>query len=232
MPSDLQVDPSSVFTSLADIVAQGSTPNEMYAAVCVAATMMVPGCDHASLMISRDGARSTAAASDSVAHAIDKLELALGCGPCLDAIEGQATQMATDLAASGRWPTLAARVVAETPVRGAMSVQLPVDRANVGALNLFSDTANAFDEKSIDGAVVLAAFATVAINAAAYGEDVAGLRRGLARNREIGKAIGMLMVLNDISGEQAFEILRRTSQDSNVKIADLAADFIRRRSAQ
>jgi AmiR/NasT family two-component response regulator len=42
----------------------------------------------------------------------------------------------------------------------------------------------------------------------------------------------MLMVLNDISGEQAFEILRRTSQDSNVKIADLAADFIRRRSAQ
>ncbi len=34
-------------------------------------------------MISRDGACSTAAVSDSVAHEVDKLELTLGCGPCL-----------------------------------------------------------------------------------------------------------------------------------------------------
>ena len=54
---------------------------------------------------------------------------------------------------------MAARVVAETPVRGAMSIRLPVDRAKVGALNLFSDTANAFDNTSVERAIVLAAFA-------------------------------------------------------------------------
>jgi transcriptional regulator with GAF, ATPase, and Fis domain len=232
MSSRIDVDPARVLTSLADIVHQGSTPKEMYAAICVAATLMVPGCDHASLMICRDGACSTAAVSDSVAHKIDKLEQALGTGPCLDSVEEQTAQMTSDLTTGSRWPVLAARVVAETPVRGAMSIRLPVDRAQVGALNLFSDTANAFDNTSVERAIVLAAFATVATNATAHGEDAAGLRRGLASNRAIGTAIGMLMVLNDVSDDDAFDILRRTSQDSNVKVADIAVEFVRRRLAQ
>lgn len=232
MPTRPHVDATSVFTSLADIVAEGSTSKEMYAAICVAATLTIPGCDHASLMISRNGACRTAAVSDPVAHKVDKLELALGIGPCLDAIEDQTAQLASDLTTGSQWPVLAARVVAETPVRGAMSVRLPVDRAKVGALNLFSDTANAFDTASIERAMLLAAFATVATTAAAHGEDAAALRRGLATNRAIGKALGMLMVLNDLSDDDAFDMLRRTSQDTNVKVADVAVEFVRHRSAQ
>ncbi len=233
MPPRSHVDPASVFTSLADIVAEGSTPKEMYAAICVAATLMVPGCDHASLMIGRGGgACSTAAASDAVARTIDKLELALGCGPCLDAFEEPTAQLASDLTTGGRWPELAAKVVAETPVRGAMSVRLSVDHARIGALNLFSDTANALGTESVERASVLAAFATVATNAAAHSEIAAALRRGLTTNREIGKAVGMLMMLNDVSDGEAFDLLRRTSQDRNIKVADIATEFIRRRSAQ
>lgn len=231
MPPRSPVDPARVFASLADIVAERSTSKDMYAAICVAATLMVPGCDHASLMIKRNGACDTAAVSDPVAHHIDQLELALSCGPCIDAIEDQTLQLATDLTTGERWPALAARVVAETPVRGALSIRLPVDRAKVGALNLFSDTADAFDEASVEQAAVLAAFGTVAINAAAHAEDVAGLRRGLARNRLIGKAVGMMMVLNDITDDEAFDILRQISQDSNVKVIDVAEDVIQRRSA-
>jgi hypothetical protein len=231
MPSCSHVDPASVFTSLADIVHQGSTPKEMYAAICVAATLMVPGCDHASLMIC-DGACRTAAVSDPIALKVDQLELALGSGPCLDALQKQTVQMASDLSAGSRWPMFSARVVAETRVRGALSIWLPVDRARVGALNLFSATTNAFDKASVERAIVLAAFATVATNAAAHGEDAAGLRKGLASNRAIGKAIGMLMVLKDVSDDDAFDILRRTSQDTNVKVADIAVEFIRRRLAQ
>jgi AmiR/NasT family two-component response regulator len=70
----------------------------------------------------------------------------------------------------------------------------------------------------------------VATNAAAQGEDAAALRRGLASSRAIGKAVGMLMVLNDVSDDAAFDILRRTSQDTNVKLADVAADVVRGRS--
>jgi hypothetical protein len=202
----------------------------MYAAICVAATLTVPGCDHASLMICRDGVCRTAAVSDSIARQIDKMELALGSGPCMDAIEQCTAQIQTDLTTDSRWPSLANRVLAQTPVRGALSVRLPVDRARAGALNLFSDKANAFDERSVEYALVLGAFATVATNAVAQGEDVASLRRGLASSRAIGKAIGMLMVLNDVSDNDAFGMLRQRSQETNVKLADVAADFVRKRS--
>jgi transcriptional regulator with GAF, ATPase, and Fis domain len=202
----------------------------MYAAICVAATLTIPGCDHASLMIRHNGAFSTAAVSDAIARQIDKLELALGSGPCLDAIEERTLQIETNLTSDSRWPDLTSRVLADTPVRGALSVQLPVDRARTGALNLFSDTPHAFDERSIERALVLGAFATVATTALAQVEDAASLRRGLATSREIGKAIGMLMVMNDVSDDDAFGVLRRTSQVTNVKLADIAADVVRTRN--
>ncbi|MGB6209765.1 GAF and ANTAR domain-containing protein [Mycobacterium sp.] len=232
LPPGSGVDPASVLTSLADIVRQGSTPKDMYPAICVAATLMVPGCDRASLMIRGDRAYSTAAATDAFAHKIDKLEQLLADGPCIDAIEEDTVQLESDLAAGNRWPALTERVVAETPVRGAMSIRVSLDRGEVGAVNLFSDTSNVFDDSSVERARVLAAFASVATSSAAHGEEAAALRRALASNRTIGKAIGMLMVLNEISADDAFGVLRRISQDTNAKIADVAADFIRRRSAQ
>lgn len=229
MPSPARQDRSAVFASLADIVRQGSTLPEVYAAICVAATLTVPGCDHASLMISRGGTRRTAAVSDDVARQIDRMELALGIGPCIDAMESRRAEIEPDLAAASRWPALTARVVSQTPVRGAMSVRLPVDRENIGALNLFSDAPHAFDASSVEQAVVLAAFATVASTAAAHNEDVATLRRGLTTNRAIGQAIGMLMTLNDLTDAAAFDVLRQASQNSNVKLVDVATEVIRGR---
>jgi hypothetical protein len=217
-----------VFASLADIVQQGSTPKEVYAAICVAATLIVPGCDHASLMVCRDGpSYRTVAVSDAIARQIDNLELTLNIGPCLDAFQEGAAQLDSDLRAGGRWAGLAARVVAETPVRGALSVRVPVDRSKVAALNLFSDAPNVFDDSSLDGAIVLGAFATMATNAAAHREEAETLRRGLTSNRAIGKAVGMLMIRDEVSDDDAFDILRRRSQAANVKLAEIASDIVR-----
>jgi ANTAR domain len=220
-------DSARVFASLADIVRQGSTPGELYAAICVAATLTVPGCDRASLMIQRNGKCETAAVSDHVAREIDRLELALASGPCLEALEGgRSAEIESDLTATGRWPALTARVIAETPVRGTMSIRMPLDHSNIGALNLFSDVPNAFDSSSVDHAMVLGAFATVVTTAAARSEEAATLRRGLTSNREIGKAVGMVMALNDVSEDAAFDILRRTSQASNVKLNEIASHMV------
>jgi hypothetical protein len=52
-----------------------------YAAVCVAATLIVPGCDHASLLMRRDDQHVTVGASDQIAKRIDEFERAAGEGP-------------------------------------------------------------------------------------------------------------------------------------------------------
>jgi transcriptional regulator with GAF, ATPase, and Fis domain len=222
-------DPATVFATLAEIVYEGPNPAEVYAAICIAATLIVPGCDHASLLVRRNDHYVTVGASDQIAQRIDELERSAGDGPCIDAIEEENPQIEPDLTTPTLWPKLAARLVAETPVRGAMGFRILLDKRKVGALNLFSDTPNVFDTESAGRAVVLASFASVAINAIASGEDAATLRRGLLSNREIGKAIGMLMLLHGISEEEAFDMLRRDSQELNIKLADIARAVIENR---
>ncbi|MCV7261394.1 GAF and ANTAR domain-containing protein [Mycobacterium shimoidei] len=225
----VKADPATVFAALAEIIYQGTDPREVYAAICVAATLTVSGCDHASLL-TREGDRYvTVGASDRIARHVDDLERAVGDGPCVDAIEEETPQIETDLTTPGQWPKLAARLLAETPVRGVMGFRLLVDRHKMGALNLFSDTPNCFDTESAGQAIVLASFASVAINAIAHGEDAATLRRGLLSNREIGKAVGMLMLLHNVSEDEAFGVLRRYSQELNIKLADVARTVIEHR---
>jgi len=222
-------DPATVFSALAEIIYQGSEASQIYAAICVAATLVVTGCDHASLLVRRDGRYVTVGASDNIAQRIDDMERAAGDGPCVDAIEEETPQIETDLTTPTQWPRLAARIVADTPVRGAMGFRILVDKRKTGALNLFSDTAGVFDTESAGQAVTLASFASVAINAVAQGEDVSTLRRGLLSNREIGKAVGMLMMLHGVDEQEAFDILRRYSQALNIKLADVARTVIESR---
>ncbi len=219
-------DPATVFAALADIVYRGSSAEEIYTAICVAATLLVPGCDHASLMLVNRGQPLTVAASDQVARTVDDIERATGEGPCLDAIENEAAQIESDFLSPSAWPALARGVVTRTPVRGAMGFRLMLDQKKVGAINLFSDTPGAFDSDTADHAIMLTAFAAVTVSAIISGEEANTLRHGLQSNREIGKAIGLMMAMHDVSDDQAFEMLRKTSQDMNVKIAALATSVV------
>ena len=141
-PGGEKADPATVFAALAEIIYQGSDAKEMYAAICVAATLAIRGCDHASLLMHENGRYVTVGASDELAKKIDQMELRAGDGPCVDAIEEETPQIDTDLTTSSLWPKLAARLVEETPVRGAMGFRLLVDKRKGAALNLFSDTPN------------------------------------------------------------------------------------------
>ncbi|OBH16995.1 MULTISPECIES: GAF and ANTAR domain-containing protein [unclassified Mycobacterium] len=228
-PGGEKADPGTVFAALAEIIYQGSDAGQMYAAICVAATLVVPGCDHASLLVREGDRYVTVGASDRLAQHVDELERRSGDGPCIDAIEEETPQIDPDLTTPSLWPKLAKVLVAETPVRGAMGFRLLMDKRKGAALNLFSDTANVFDAESAGRGALLAAFASVAINAVAKGEDATSLRRGLLSNREIGKAVGMLMLLHDMTEEEAFDLLRRHSQALNIKLADVAREVIDRR---
>jgi hypothetical protein len=131
-PSGTPADPATVFTALACILYQGADNTEVCAAICVAATLTVPGCDHASVLMRRNNDYVTAAASDQIARHVDFLERTTGDGPCLDAIEDEAPQVEPDLTTSTSWPRLASMVTAETPVRGAMGFRILVETAKSG----------------------------------------------------------------------------------------------------
>jgi hypothetical protein len=224
----LDLDPATVelFRDLAGLVYASESFSAVYAARVEAARRLVPGCDHASLMILRDGAFETTSASDEVAERIDRFERELHQGPCLDAIESDSAYHDSDISARSQWPRLTERVLAETPVRGMAGFRVLAGDGRVGALNLFSDRASALTLGSVDRGIVLASFLSVALIAAHEHRAASTLRQGLASNREIGKAIGLLMALHKIGDEEAFGVLRQASQHMNVKLAEVARQVV------
>jgi transcriptional regulator with GAF, ATPase, and Fis domain len=221
-PARIPRELAEAFAELARTVYAGDSTDDVLDNVCEAAPLVVPGCAHATVMALRNGRFETAAANDEIGRRIDGAERELEDGPCVDAIVEQVPQVVPNLAADGPWPTLRAWVLTNTPVRGAMAYRLFTAESKVGALNLFSDTAGAFTPDSADVAAIFAAFASVAVTAASEHKLAKDLRAGLESNREIGKAIGLLMALHNITDEEAFEVLRRHSQETNTRVAEIA----------
>lgn len=222
-----QRDVGQLFAALSTLIYGGAEPERIYQSVVDAAVQLVDGCEHASMMLRRGKSYESAASTDALAHRIDQIEVEVGEGPCLDAIEEDAYQHDADLTkGTTAWPTFRERILAETPVRSAIGYRLLVDGAKVGALNIFSERPGGLTTESADQGAVLAAFASVALMTLSARDDAHSLRKGLESNREIGKAIGLLMAAHKVSADEAFEILRRTSQELNVKLASVAAEII------
>jgi transcriptional regulator with GAF, ATPase, and Fis domain len=228
MPTPYPTELLATFQAMAKVIYAGESYESVHESLCAAAVELVDGCDHASLMLRRNGRTFTAAATDETARVIDGLETTLGEGPCIDAIDDDEPDqhLCADLATGCKWPTLADRIVSETGVRGMAGFRIRQEGQKVGALNLFSDRADAFDDHSLEQALVLSAFASVALAALDRGEEATTLRRGLESNREIGKAVGLLMAMHKIDDERAFEMLAKVSQEMNIKVAEVANQVI------
>jgi GAF domain-containing protein len=214
--------------ALSQVIYASESFEEVYQAIVTTAVRIIDGCDHASIMQrGRDGQFQTVASSDDIARSIDKLEQLHREGPCLDAIVEDVPQFENDLAdPTTQWPALAEQVVRQTPVRAVAGFRIIAGDQKIGALNLFSDQANGMSAASADQAIVLAAFASVAVSALHGKKEARTLAAGLESNREIGKAIGLLMAFHKISDAAAFDLLRKASQDMNIKLAEVAREVV------
>ena len=56
--------------------------------------------------------------------------------------------------------------------------------------------------------------------------EAANLRRALEHSRDIGAAVGVLMALRKVTRDEAFDFLRRASQDQNRKLHEVALDVV------
>jgi transcriptional regulator with GAF, ATPase, and Fis domain len=214
------------FRRLAQFLYDGGDVDQVFSAVVEQAPRLVAGCDHASLMSRRGTSLRTLASSDDVAATIDRFERELGEGPCLDAIVMDSAYHDASLLDGSRWPRLTARVLTQTPVRSMAGFRLRISEEQTGALNLFSDTDGGLTTESVNEGMVLASFLNVALMASHERRTADTLREGLHSNREIGKAIGLMMAFHKVSDEEAFRLLRKASQDMNVKLSEIARQVV------
>jgi GAF domain-containing protein len=187
------------------------------------------GCDGVSVTMREHGQPTASAASNDWARGLDALQVEQQEGPCLDCMREGSVMRTPDLAEDGRFPNYGPRA-AGRGAQSTLSVPLTGDGRTVGALNFYSRTPDAFGTDQVALAVLLAAHATLALQAAnAYfsSRDLAGqLQDAMSSRAVIEQAKGVLMGRRGCDADEAFRILVDLSQRSNRKLREVAAALL------
>jgi GAF domain-containing protein len=181
------------------------------------------------ITLRRNGEVSTVAFSSMLAKQSDDLQYANGQGPCLHSLRIGKVVHIPDMEADSRWPAYRLGAIA-LGVRASVSVPLIVDEKPVGALNIYTDSAREFTTDEIDNMSAFAAQASASLTLLMrHSEQVAleeQLRNALSTRAVIDQALGIVMAQQRCNSTEAFTVLRKASQDRNVKVADIASELI------
>jgi len=210
---------AGAFAEAARGAAASKSHAEALAAVIEMAEAAGP-CENASITMRIGQTVESVAYSNDLILKADRLQYDLGEGPCLDAVWADNVFVIPDLRADDRWPRWTAEA-ADLGVGSSLSVHLFTDSA-LGSLNLYSLHPRQYSPAEVETARVLAAHASVVL---AYTRAEQHLWKAIDTRNLIGQAQGMLMQKYGLTADNAFAVLRRYSQDRNIKLAAVAAEL-------
>lgn len=160
----------------------------------------------------------TVAATHPVVAGLDALQLSCGRGPDLDVPGDPLGVVVTDAGTDDRWPEWSAGLAA-AGFHSMLGTRLSTSARTIGSLNLYDAEAGRFDGDDLEVAGLLARHAAVALDNARTTDN---LRRAIDSRHLIGLAQGILMERFSLDADDAFGVLRRYSQDGNVKLHTVA----------
>jgi hypothetical protein len=217
-----------VFADIAEQLYNADSFDDVLLRIAEAAVSTIAGCRMASVTLCERSEYRTAASTDPAATAVDQVQYQSHEGPCLDAAD--APMVYAQSFPDERWPTLASRPT-ESGVQSALSYRLAAASSGTadsggGSLNSYGVIPYAFNDSAQEIGLILAAHASVAARAVDERSTLQSLGRDLQQvllSRDvIGQAKGILMERLKITPEDAFDLLRRSSQNLNVKLRDVA----------
>jgi GAF domain-containing protein len=189
----------------------------------------IGGADVAGVTMLRDGKPTTTVFTDPTSPQIDSAQYETGIGPCLDAFRYQQVFRIKSTPEDEQWRAFS-QAAAEHGIMSTMSLPLGVRDKGIGALNLYSKQPAAFSEKDEELGLMFATQASVALaNAQLYASAyrmTQQLQEALTSRAVIDQAKGILMGQHRISADEAFNVLRTTSQNENRKLRELAQELV------
>lgn len=220
---DEDLEPWSVAEHLARSLRVNTGTGDLVAAVSAEAVRLVPAATDAGVIVtSPDQQLETVATTSSVPEQLDMLQRRMGTGPCLTAARKQIVVRIHDIATDSRWDGFREAAV-ECGVGSMLCLPLHVNDKVLGTLSLYGTATGAFRNGAEPVARLLAALTAIALADARHSEQ---MQRALLSRDLIGQAKGILMHEHGITADAAFDLLRRHSQNANVKLVDVAARVV------
>ncbi|MDT4894160.1 MAG: hypothetical protein QOE97_3195 [Pseudonocardiales bacterium] len=214
-----------VLTELQTRVAPAHSLADAFDAFVAVAADCIPEADYVSVGVRRGRRARTVASTHPTAIVADELQYTHECGPCVDAIEGEGGVVRCgELRGDPRWPALS-DADPEIRVNSVMAVPLVIEQEGVDVTaNVYALSEHAFGDDAYAVAQFVALHGASYLSGVAAAEKVRNLSEALETSREIGIAMGILMLGRKIDAPAAFDLLRTTSQRSHRKLRDVARD--------
>jgi GAF domain-containing protein len=192
--------------------------------VVATALTVVPSATEASITVrgTRRG-QTTLAATSTLAGEVDQQQYALGEGPCLTATDDGEWVRSGDVAGDPRWPRWGPQA-AGRGVGSVLSIALTARGERIGALTLYAGEHGQFsDRDEVELALLFAVHAAQALSASRL---VSGLEVALTSRHHIGVAQGIIMERYGVGLDRSFEILRRISSQTEVRLSLVARHVV------
>ena len=223
-------DLTELHQALAGVVLGGRGLAEVLTEIVGIARRAMPGAEASSITLIRGETAFTAAFDGQMAMDADELQYQRGYGPCVDAGRAGQVFLVEDMRNEQRWPDYAEHVAA-LGVRSSLSVPLPFQGVTIGALNNYAAAPGSFGEDDVAVGQEVAAWVALAVGnadmVARTVDDLAGMQAAMASRAVIEQAKGILMERRKYTEDQAFTALTRASQNTNIKLRDVADELVR-----
>ncbi len=179
----------------------------------------IPGAQYAGIKLAASRRVQISAVSDPVSSVLDAIQEYHQQGPSRAAPACQSTVRVDDLDQEIRWPLFRRDALQATPVRAILSFRLFISDQPTSALNVYADRSHAFTAGAEEIGYALATHAALALDAVHREEQ---LHLALASRDTIGQAKGILMARLNVDAPEAFELLKRISQNTNIRLIDVS----------
>ena len=228
LPSPRPFDHSSLL-ELQALLLDSSTLRDFLDRLAQLTAQALPEGSSCGVTVRQNSRPVTLAASDERTGQIDQLQYDLDEGPCLDTLATGKPHYIVDTAREQRWPRFCP-AAHEQGVRSCLGLPLNGPTGQMGGYNFYSTGPAAFTQdtrRQLDMFAANAAGAiAVAVKLADQTQMSDDLHGALASRAVIDQAIGIIMAQQRCSAAAAFDVLRRASQNRNVKVRDLAAEIV------
>lgn len=200
-----------------------TTAETQFEVVQLACTVIRAG-DHAGLtVLDHDKTMQSATFTDPLVRELDQLQTTLGEGPCLEAMTDPRVLLIEDMENEYRWPQFTPQA-RRLGIAGMLACKLATDHGPPTALNLYARQPGAFDNNTVQTAIIYAEYAGTALSRAALVES---LQSAVATRQVIGEATGILMERRRLDSPPAFALLVTASQRLNAKVRHIAEHTVR-----
>ena len=199
--------------------------------LCRAAVRALPASGVGLSVMTSDGVHGVVTASDPATEALERFQVTLGEGPCLDAFTTRRPVLEPDLSAGAarRWPAYCAAAV-EHGAAAVFALPLQIGAARLGVLDVYRQTPELLSAAALAQALT---FAEVAVEALLDGQERAeagrpeeSLDRALDSQFAVFQAQGMAMVDLGVSLPDAMARMRAHAFVHDLPLQEVARRIV------